>query len=225
MLSSLFAGEPVLQAVLDDQDRISRTQHRASEATRRVQMALLIWDPGCLPEHGADSDYGEETAGAVVRFKAEELGVPPAEIVDDVGPLTVQRLDQIAAADEKGLGRELAVVVAAEFTHPDVLISIMAAAESVGGALLMTLGPRVMVLDGGPPVADAVLQDLGGFVSGIVTAAKPDLPADLDDDTIEALTAWLASVDPAGILTQLLGWASGDSFDYLQGCGQQEPAQ
>jgi hypothetical protein len=52
MLSHLLADEPVLQAVLDDQDRISRTQHRFSEATRRVQVALLIWDPGCLPEHG-----------------------------------------------------------------------------------------------------------------------------------------------------------------------------
>jgi hypothetical protein len=76
----------------------------------------------------------------VVRFKTVELGVPPEEIVDDVGPRTVGRLDQIAAADEQGLGRELAAVLATEFAVPDVHLSVMAVAENVGGAILMTSG-------------------------------------------------------------------------------------
>src|SRR5215210_6691471 len=97
MLSDLFSGDAILQAVLEDRDRISQTQHRFGEATFKVQTALLIWDPTCLPLHGADSDYGSETAAAVVRFKAEELLVPPAQIVNDVGPRTVARLDEIAA--------------------------------------------------------------------------------------------------------------------------------
>jgi hypothetical protein len=224
MLSSLFANESVLQAVLDDVDRISPTQHRTGEATRRVQVALLIWDPGCLPGNGADSDYGDETAAAVVRFKAEELGVPPGEIVDDVGPRTVERLDQIAAADEHGLGRELAVV-GVQGVDSDTWLSIIALAEGVGGSMLMTLGPRVMLFDGGRPIADVVMENFGSVVSGIVAAGSQDIPADLDDDTVEALLAWLASVDTNGILEQLRVFVSGESFEFLHGCGQQEAAR
>jgi hypothetical protein len=82
-----------------------------------------------------------------------------------------------------------------------------------------------LLLDGGRPVADAVRQDLGGFVAGVVTAANQELPADLDDELVEGLLAWLATVEPAGILAQLQGWAGGESFDFLQGCGQPEDAQ
>lgn len=220
MLSELFAGDPVLQAVLDDADRISRTSHTPSDSVLRVQTALLIWDPGCLPVHGADSDYGDETAGAVATFKAVELKVPAAEIVDDVGPLTVARLDQIAAADEHGLGREVAVV-GVEGVDSDIWLSIVAVAEDVGGSMLMTMGPRVMVLDGGRAVVDAVMASFDTVVSGIVTAADTDIPADLDADTVEALVAWLASVDAAGILEQVQALTSGVSFASLQGCGQQ----
>lgn len=221
MLSTLFDDDPVLQAILDDADRISRTQHTRSDSVLRVQEALLIWDPGCLPVHGADSDYGDETAGAVATFKAVELKVPRAEIVDDVGPLTVERLDQIAAAEEHGLGRELAVVGVVE-VDSDIWLSIIALAEDVGGSMLMTMGPRVMVLDGGQAVVDVVLQNFDTVVSGIVTAASKDLPAGLDEDTVEALVAWLASVDATGILEQVQAFTSGVSFASLQGCGQEE---
>ncbi|MBQ1089368.1 phospholipase D-like domain-containing protein [Streptomyces sp. B93] len=98
---TLFAGDTLLQAVADDQDRISRTRHRRNPAVRKVQIALLDRDPGCLPRFGADGDYGDETARAVARFKIEVLGVPPAEVIDDVGPLTVRTLDELQAAAER----------------------------------------------------------------------------------------------------------------------------
>lgn len=101
MLSSaLFAGDPLLEAIAADGDRISRTRHQDDPAVLKVQRALLIWDPECLPLHGADGTYGDETAQAVARFKVEVIGVPPPSVVDDVGPQTVLRLDAIAAEHE-----------------------------------------------------------------------------------------------------------------------------
>jgi hypothetical protein len=101
LTSALFAGDPLLEAIAQDQDRISRTQHRTDPAVQKVQIALLGWDPDCLPQFGADGDYGDETAGAVARFKVEVLGVPPAEVIDDVGPLTVLKLDEMRAEAER----------------------------------------------------------------------------------------------------------------------------
>jgi peptidoglycan hydrolase-like protein with peptidoglycan-binding domain len=105
--STLFQGDQLLQAIADDAPaagggltRISQTQNRNDPAVLKVQLALLDWRPDVLPDHGADGDYGGESARAVHRFKAEELGVPEGEIIDDVGPLTVQRLDAIRAAAE-----------------------------------------------------------------------------------------------------------------------------
>lgn len=224
MLSSLFSDDPVLLNVFNDRDRISRTQHRTSDSTGRVQAALLIWDPGCLPEHGADSDYGDETAGAVSRFKTEVLLVPPAELVDDVGPRTVERLDQLAAAYERGLGREVALV-GVEGIDSDTWLSAVAIAESMGGGLLMTLGPRVMVLDGGQPAADGVVQDLGVMIEAVLTGAGQPIPEGLDADTVEALGAWLRSMDPDSILGQLQAWNGAESLAFLEGCGQQEGGQ
>ncbi len=104
--SRLFAGNELLQAIADDLDRpftvssprISRSQNRNDPAVELVQLALLSWDPECLPRFGADGDYGDETAAAVARFKREVLGVPEAEIIDDVGPRTVLKLDEMQAA-------------------------------------------------------------------------------------------------------------------------------
>ena len=62
MLSTLFADDLVLQAVLDDLDRISRTQQTPSDSMLCVQTSLLVRDRGCLNEHGADGNYGDETA-------------------------------------------------------------------------------------------------------------------------------------------------------------------
>lgn len=80
--------------------RISRTENKTAPSVAKIQQALLMWRPECLPTHGADGDYGFETAGAVQRFKVEELRVPEAEVIDDVGPKTVQRLDKIALAQQ-----------------------------------------------------------------------------------------------------------------------------
>ena len=66
----------------------------------KVQQALLIRDPGCLPVSGADGAFGGESAAAVHSFKVEELGVEESQVIDDVGPLTVRRLDEIARAAE-----------------------------------------------------------------------------------------------------------------------------
>lgn len=99
--SQLFQGEPTLEAVAANTTRISRTVNNLFEPVHRVQLALLMWDASVLPQFGADGIYGDETAGAVVQFKLNELGVPPDEIVDDVGPATVTRLDEIALANEE----------------------------------------------------------------------------------------------------------------------------
>ncbi|KRE21863.1 tyrosinase family protein [Agromyces sp. Soil535] len=100
MLSSrLFASDDLLERIADGApDRISQTQNRFDPAVGKVQAALLFWRPDLLPVHGADSEYGGETAAGVVQFKVEELGV--VDPIPDVGPLTVQRLDAIAAAAE-----------------------------------------------------------------------------------------------------------------------------
>ena len=98
--SALFAGDPLLEAIASDRDRISRTRHHDDPAVLKVQTALLIWDPECLPLHGDDGIYQDETAQAVARFKVEVIGVPAAGVIDDVGPQTVLRLDAIAAEHE-----------------------------------------------------------------------------------------------------------------------------
>lgn len=104
LISELFAGDPVLEKVAADQDRISRTKNTPGDAVWKVQQALLVWNPNCLPQWGADGNYGNETAEAVRNFKRDLLGVPVAQIIDDVGPATVMRLDKIQAAREGKLG-------------------------------------------------------------------------------------------------------------------------
>jgi hypothetical protein len=91
--SELFFGDPLLQAIADDRDRISRDQHPTDPAVLKLQTALLVWDPDCLPVSGATGTYEDETAAAVVRFKVEVIGVPPDQVIDDVGPRTVLTLD------------------------------------------------------------------------------------------------------------------------------------
>ncbi|MFF4605046.1 S8 family serine peptidase [Streptomyces sp. NPDC001339] len=100
-LSQLFQGEPVLEAVARNETRINRQLHNDFSPVNRLQSALLIWDPDSLPQFGADGDYGNETAAAVARFKREVLLVPAAEVIDDVGPRTVWRLDENAYGAEE----------------------------------------------------------------------------------------------------------------------------
>ena len=42
---------------------------------------------------GPSGIYEDETAAAVARFKVEVIGVPPDQVIDDVGPKTVLTLD------------------------------------------------------------------------------------------------------------------------------------
>jgi phosphatidylserine/phosphatidylglycerophosphate/cardiolipin synthase-like enzyme len=103
MLNSvLFRGDSLLEQIASDtnRQRISMTRNRHDPAVKKVQQALLMWDPNCLPRFGADGDYGSETAEAVWRFKVEVL-LAPEPVIRDVGPLTVQRLDAIAVAHEQ----------------------------------------------------------------------------------------------------------------------------
>jgi len=102
--SELFAGDPLLAAIAADQDRISRFRHPTDPAVRKVQTALLFWDPACLPVGGAGGTYDDETASAVVRFKVEVIGVPADSVIDDVGPRTVQTLDAMLPAAGAGPG-------------------------------------------------------------------------------------------------------------------------
>lgn len=100
--SQLFQGDAILQAVADDRARISRTQNNVFDTVRRVQLGLLMRRPDCLPQFGADGDYGDETAGAVRQLKVEEFpDLPPDQIFDDVGPRTVTFLDELAFANEQ----------------------------------------------------------------------------------------------------------------------------
>jgi hypothetical protein len=221
MFSQLFAGDPVLIAVLEDRDRISRSQHRNDPAVGKVQTALLIWDPACLPQFGADGDYGDETAGTVARFKAEELGVPPAEIVDDVGPRTVERLDQIAAVDE---GRAAAgcVMVASTAATPDDMAGLLATIDQVGGEILLGLGERAAVVGGGQVVVDTLAGFVGSILSGVVTPSSPGLPGDLDEEEVVLVQTWLAGLDPAVLLDQADPSRPERTLEGLQGCLPEE---
>lgn len=98
LTSKLFTGEPLLEAIAADRDRISRTRNRRDPVIRKLQTALLDWDPAALPRFDADGDYGDESAAAVRRFKVTVLGVPAAQVIDDVGPQTVAELDRMQTA-------------------------------------------------------------------------------------------------------------------------------
>ncbi len=110
--SALLAGDGLLQAIADDLPspngrltRISPSQNQDDPAVAKVQQALLDWRPDALPS-GADGVFGNESVEAVMRFKREELGVSEGEIIGDVGPRTVRRLDEIRAAVEGTVGAD-----------------------------------------------------------------------------------------------------------------------
>lgn len=110
--SALFAGDALLQAIADDLPgpdggltRISPSQNRDDPAVAKVQHALLDWRADVLPS-GADGVFGNESAEAVMRFKREELGVAAGDVIGDVGPRTVRRLDEIRAGVEGTVGAD-----------------------------------------------------------------------------------------------------------------------
>ena len=93
LTSPRFAGDPVLEACHQDTARLGVGAR--GEPVQKVQRALI--DLGFdLGKAGADGVYGQATATAVRQFKAKEkLGF---EQFGDVGPGTMQRLDELFAA-------------------------------------------------------------------------------------------------------------------------------
>ncbi len=77
LISNAFKGDPILQSVAADADRISRRRHARTDAVGSIQRALLLWDQDCLPNHHDDGKYGDETAGAVARFNRRDALAPP----------------------------------------------------------------------------------------------------------------------------------------------------
>jgi phosphatidylserine/phosphatidylglycerophosphate/cardiolipin synthase-like enzyme len=88
LTSPRFAGDDVLEACFDGEHRM--VVGEAGECVSRVQQALV--DLGYpLPTHGVDGHYGDETAGAVAKFK-NQRGIAPSDGV--VGPKTMHELDE-----------------------------------------------------------------------------------------------------------------------------------
>jgi peptidoglycan hydrolase-like protein with peptidoglycan-binding domain len=110
--SALFAGDALLEAIADDLPspdggltRISPSQNQDDPAVAKVQQALLDWRADALPG-GANGVFGNESVEAVMRFKREELGVAEGDIIGDVGPRTVRRLDEIRIGVEAIVGAD-----------------------------------------------------------------------------------------------------------------------
>lgn len=97
LASPRFAGEPRLEACLQDRARLTIGARDDGEHTpvRKVQQALLDLNFDLGPA-GADGKFGSRTSQAVKAFKgAEKLGF---EHIGDVGPGTMRRLDELFAA-------------------------------------------------------------------------------------------------------------------------------
>lgn len=131
LTSQLLGGDQLLQDIANDVNRvrISKNRNRQGPSVEKVQRALLLWDPDCLPGYGADGVFGTEAANAVHRFKVEELRVPEPEVVDDVGPLTVRRLDEIARRHEQ---REIPAELIAAKSAVELAILALPGVEAIG---------------------------------------------------------------------------------------------
>ncbi len=93
--SPRFKDDPKLEACFDDKDRL-RVGDRGG-AVEKVQQALLELGHD-LGKTGVDGIYGNKTANAVKKFKADQsLG---STQFGDVGPGTMGRLDQLFPGPE-----------------------------------------------------------------------------------------------------------------------------
>lgn len=65
-------------------ETVAEGLHRGDEgsAVRKMQEALLLWDAKCLPEYGADGDFGSETEKALKAYQ-KEAGLPVTGIYDE----------------------------------------------------------------------------------------------------------------------------------------------
>lgn len=177
--SALFAADQLLQDIADDVGgvRISQHENATAPSVLKVQQALLIRDPACLPVSGADGAFGNESAAAVHRFKVEELGVDESQVIDDVGPLTVQRLDEIARAAE--------VTSIALFNQfGDVLADVAVQVDDDGTlreATTDALGiAKLELTSGGTLTLDpaSLASSLGDLLDRPVIASDPNDPGD-----------------------------------------------
>ncbi len=162
LISTAFRGDPLLERIAADKDRISRTRHQADPAVKKIQHALLLWDAASLPIYGEDGSYGDETASAVRRFKAEVLGVAPSQIIDDVGPATVLRLDRIEAENEGLLGTRTNLRFINEYGEPLANLSFtvttpdtidMLATDAFGWASFLLNSAAQVQIDAGSALA------------------------------------------------------------------------
>jgi hypothetical protein len=156
----------------------------------------------------------------VARFKRDELGVPEAEIIDDVGPRTVVRLDEIAAATEATLDLG-AVLIAPPGLDVDSQAALRAEIEQAGATVLLGLGDLALVIGGAPAAIDALTPLVGQLLAGVVTPGTMDLPGDLDEDTVALIQAWLTMLDPVFVFDQTNPNRFGGSFEAFGGCGQE----
>ena len=89
--SPLFAGDPLLERVFNDETTISKNRNRTGEHVRKIQQALI--DAGFpLPQFGADAKFGDETERAVIAFQRAS-GLDQSEQDGIVGENTLSRLD------------------------------------------------------------------------------------------------------------------------------------
>jgi hypothetical protein len=157
----------------------------------------------------------------VHRFKEEELGVPVSEIIDDVGPQTVVRLDWIQSRAERPFPGDMLVVTEAGATG-EQLAGFHQAIQNAGGRLELGLGPQAAVVSGGQTVVDAMQALAGSFDTGIYATIVPGVDLSwyaLDQETVTLAAAWLASFDPAYVAGLLDTSLDGISWDTLESCG------
>jgi hypothetical protein len=95
--SPRFAGDPLLEACLNDKARLGMGAR--GDSVRKIQQALT--DLGRMPPSSVDGIYGSQTSNAVRQFKVDEQLTPST--FGDVGPKTMARLDQIFSGGGGGL--------------------------------------------------------------------------------------------------------------------------
>jgi peptidoglycan hydrolase-like protein with peptidoglycan-binding domain len=85
--STVPGGEPdgpvVIQTSEVEEDEMVLSKESGGPAVKRFQECLLGWDPKALPEHGADGDFGSETADWVARFQ-KAFGLAETGKIDGV---------------------------------------------------------------------------------------------------------------------------------------------
>lgn len=86
-------------------------------AVTAMQRALLIWKPDCLPEWGADGDFGEETERAVKAFQ-KAVDLPVTGVYDEA---TRAKLTSIGKAQTVAITASLNVRTAPGTTGTKVL--------------------------------------------------------------------------------------------------------